>query len=319
MTIKYGVIDTGNIGMYVGACAAHYGLETHLFLGAASISKLQIYSPLGDFLIDRPTVYTDIGQMPRCDILFLNINTLLELEVPLHQVSNYVNEGGVLVLFQKGVGQYLEFKQLSNVTILGGLGWLKPTKINENTLKHDFGDLIELGPYYFSESIEKKEIFSKMDAFIVKPFSGSRLLFKFREDFFDQLWTRYVFNLPYFILSTLYDKYSQEIGEDPFLAQQIGDIRNELLMASQCAYAKVDMQTIMQMDLKLNQSPLSHPGLKQDFDSEKPLHLSDIFQEILTLSQVNCISVPLVQVSHQALSEMEKKRDYDLKGLKLRL
>jgi ketopantoate reductase len=303
--LTYGVIDSGNIGIYLAACASKYNLDVHMYSGDTAISELTVVSPLGDFTENSVKSYDSPLELPCCDVLFLNVNTLFELQLSPSTLKEVISPKGILVLFQKGVNEYPEFSLHPELIVLGGLVWLKPSKVGDDTVKHDFGSLIELGSYYHQQ-IQNEKILSDAAALVINSFSGSRIDFSFTADFSVKSWTRLALNLPYFMLSTLGNKYSQEVfsgdsRDDAF------KIRGEVAQLAKKESVEINHIFIREMDKKLLCSPPSYPGLKQDFDSGSELCLNDIFGRLLDLA-TDGISVPAITSCYDRLIEMENRR-----------
>ena len=180
LNIKYGIIDTGNIGPYIGACAIERGLDMHMFLGESLITEINVCSSEGDFVVSNPKIYVDIKAMPRCDVCFVNINTLLEMKVSMMELKNILSSNGILVLFQKGVNVYEVMDFYPEITVIGGLSWLKPSKTSSNTVQHDFGKLIEVG--FYNVNFNNEDLM-KIKLNLIKPFENSRIQFSFIENY----------------------------------------------------------------------------------------------------------------------------------------
>ncbi|MCD6048480.1 MAG: ketopantoate reductase [Gammaproteobacteria bacterium] len=303
--MKYGIIDDGNIGIYLTACLSAQQLDVHFYGGYSAITMIQVTSPLGDFSAEKFSNYQNLNEFPLCDVLFLNINTLLD-HFMLDQINRFVTSNGILVLFQKGVTFYEAIlQQLPKCTILGALCWLKPTKTSPSTVKHDFGDTINLGVYNPKVNIINSDAQYQLETLLISPFSKSRIKFIHTDNFFHQLWTRYAFNMPYFILSVLYNKFSQEIFHDETLWQRAKEIRQEINQVACAHQIPIQQEQIEKMDLTLAAAPPSYPGLKLDYDNQLPLHLSDIFDGFLFMASSGRINIDQMQEAYKKLLSLE--------------
>jgi ketopantoate reductase len=304
----YGVIDSGNIGIYVAACAAHHDLDVHFFGGDETPSTLNVLSPLGDFSENKLAVCSKITDLPCCDVLFLNVNSLFERNYSAKVIEPLIQKNGILVLFQKGASQYLEFNLHSGLTVLGGLVWLKPSKISSNTVKHDFGSLIELGPYYSLEDVLSGKKQKKLEDYLLNPFLNSRINFSYVDNFSDKSWTRLAFNLPYFVFSVLENKFSQKVFLDKRSAKKARKLRQEVSLLAIQENVTLDENFIHEMDAKLLEAPDSYPGLKQDFDHGNELFLNDLFGMLLDVRDKYSLKVEGITSSYKKLIELEKHR-----------
>ena len=73
--MNYAVIGTGGIGGYYGSRLAQSGHDVHFLLHRdyAFVREhgLQIDSCAGSFHLDRPFVYGDARDMPKCDVVLV--------------------------------------------------------------------------------------------------------------------------------------------------------------------------------------------------------------------------------------------------------
>ena len=105
--MNYAVIGTGGIGGYYGSRLAQSGRDVHFLLHRdfAFVREhgLQIDSCAGSFHLDRPAVYDNARDMPKCDVVLVCLKTvnnhLLESLLP-----PVVRDDTLVVLIQNGIG-----------------------------------------------------------------------------------------------------------------------------------------------------------------------------------------------------------------------
>ena len=103
---SYAVIGTGAMGGLYGGLLARSGFAVHFLANsdAQHIAQkgLQVESPLGDFHLQNVNVYSDVSQMPSCDVTVVALksthNHLLSTILPVT-----TRDGGIVLVLQNGL------------------------------------------------------------------------------------------------------------------------------------------------------------------------------------------------------------------------
>lgn len=299
--VQYAVIDTGNIGAYITAVLADSGACVSAFLGEVAPRGLRIQSCYGDFSTTRFDAVSQVGDLPISDVVFLNVNTWVHFGLSKKVISHVLKSGAILILFQKGVNDYRVFSEwFPQVHILGGLCWLKPTRVSCGRIKHDFGHLIQIGDYLSSNAHPPNYVKQMLTAV---DFS-ERLGFEWIFHFWPCLWTRYVFNLPLFLLSVLENETSKALLENPGSLGIVNQLRREIIAVALAENISVDNAFISIMDQSILKGPASYPGLKQDYDAGRPLDLDDLLGGFFAKAQALQVSVSRVREVYDRLLQL---------------
>ena len=147
---SYAVIGTGGIGGYYGSRLAQCGHDVHFLLHRdyAFVKEhgLQIDSCAGSFHLDRPAVYSDARDMPKCDVVLVCLKTvnnhLLESLLP-----PVVRDDTLVVLIQNGIGVEQDVQEkFPGLQLAAGLAFICSAKAGPGRIDHqcyghiNFGD-----------------------------------------------------------------------------------------------------------------------------------------------------------------------------------
>ncbi len=130
---KYAILGTGALGGFYGAKLQKAGLDVHFLLRSdyQYVSKygLVVESKDGDFSLPQVNAYSDVKQMPQCDVVVVALKTTQNYLLP-QMLSAVVKDDGVVLVLQNGLAVEEEISNIvgNNVSIIGGLCFLCSNK-----------------------------------------------------------------------------------------------------------------------------------------------------------------------------------------------
>ena len=149
--MNYAVIGTGGIGGYYGSRLAQHGHDVHFLLHSdyAFVKEhgLQIDSCAGSFHLDRPAIYCDAHDMPKCDVVLVCLKTvnnhLLESLLP-----SVVRNDTLVVLIQNGIGVEQDVQEkFPGLQLAAGLAFICSAKAGPGRIDHQCYGHINFGDY----------------------------------------------------------------------------------------------------------------------------------------------------------------------------
>ena len=167
--MSYAVIGTGGIGGYYGSRLAQSGRDVHFLLHRdyAFVKEhgLQIDSCAGSFHLDRPAIYSDAHDMPKCDVVLVCLKTvnnhLLESLLP-----PVVRDDTLVVLIQNGIGVEQDVQaKFPGLQLAAGLAFICSAKAGPGRIDHQCYGHVKAGLVEYNEARWKKAVWNM-------PFNG---------------------------------------------------------------------------------------------------------------------------------------------------
>jgi 2-dehydropantoate 2-reductase len=124
--MKIGIIGTGGVGGYFGACLAKNGFDTTFIargenLKAIKSNGLEIKSINGDFTIQNVNVTDKIKDLENTDLIILGVKAWQIKEIR-EDIKNILHKDSIILPLQNGVLAYEELSEIiDNRNILSGL------------------------------------------------------------------------------------------------------------------------------------------------------------------------------------------------------
>lgn len=305
---SYAILGTGALGGYYGACLQRAGLDVHFLLRSdyEYVNKrgLVIESPDDDFILPQVRAYSDVSQMPSCDVVVVALKTTQNHLLP-QLLPPVVKDDGVVLLLQNGLGVEAEVAQIVGPErVMGGLCFLCSNKVGPGHIRHLDYKEIKLGEY--AHKYQACGITERM-RYIADDFERAGIPIRLAEDLLLARWQKLVWNIPYNGLSVVLDATTDELTASKytrFLAEQL---MREVVAGAAAYGCNIPDSFINQMlDHTVKMKPY-RTSMKIDYDERRPLEVEAIFGNPLRAAQAAGVYLPQIATVYQQLKFLDAK------------
>jgi 2-dehydropantoate 2-reductase len=305
---KYAIIGTGALGGFYGAKLQKAGLDVHFLLRSDyhHVSKygLVVESKDGDFRLPQVHTYSDVKEMPQCDVVVVALKTTQNYLLP-QILPSVVKDDGVVLVLQNGLAVEEEiFPIVGNVSIIGGLCFLCSNKVGAGHIHHlDYGQ-ITLGEYAPGYNI--CGITEKMRQ-IADDFVSAGISIELSEDLLLGRWKKLVWNIPYNGLSVILNATTDELMADFHTRNLVEQLMHEVALGAK-SYGRIIADSFIQkmLDYTVNMKPY-RTSMKIDYDQHRPLEVEAMFGNPLRKAQAKGVNLPLISCLYQQLKFLDAK------------
>jgi 2-dehydropantoate 2-reductase len=305
---NYAILGTGALGGYYGACLQRAGLDVHFLLHSdyEHVSKygLIVESPEGDFTLSQVNAYSNVGQMPRCDVVAIALKTtqnhLLSQLLPA-----VVKDDGVVLVLQNGLGIEEEVAQIvGSHRVIGGLCFLCSNKVGPGHIHHlDYKEITlgEYDPNYRSCGITERL------RQIAEDFKRAGIPIQLAEDLLLARWRKLVWNIPYNGLSVILNAMTDELMANKYARSLVEQLMHEVVAgAAKCDRYIPDSFIQKMLDHTAQMKPY-RPSMKIDYDHRRSLEVEAIFGTPLRIARAAGANLPQIDTLYQQLKFLDVK------------
>lgn len=218
--MRYAILGSGAVGGLYGGMLAHAGHDVHFLLHSdyEHVAKhgLRIDSVSGDFVVEHPSIYRDVADMPPCDVVIVALkstnNHLLAGALP-----RLVTADGVVLSLQNGLDvEAAASAAVPGSGVLGGCCFLCSNKVGPGHIRHlDYGRIV-LGVYerVGTETVNV-ETTRQRGQQILADMTGAGIDAQWTDDLAGARWRKLMWNIPFNGLSVVLDAATDEIMSSP--------------------------------------------------------------------------------------------------------
>lgn len=311
---SYAILGTGALGGFYGARLQRTGLDVHFLLHSdyQHVLKhgLAVKSLDGNFTLPYVHAYSDINQMPRCDVVVVALKTTQNKLLP-QMLPAVLKDDGVVLVLQNGLGTEAEVAQIvGDKCIIGGLCFICSNKTGPGQIHHlDYGT-ITLAAY---TSDGKPGGITEQMRQIADDFERASVPIQLAEDLTMARWRKLVWNIPFNGLSVVLDATTAELVADSYARSLAEQLMDEVVTAAKACVGQSSLQEdraipngfIQQM---LNDTAKMKPyrtSMKIDYDERRPLELEAIFGNPLRATQRAGVRLPQTAMLYQQLKFLD--------------
>ena len=309
---RYAILGTGALGGFYGARLSHAGADVHFLLHSdfehVRRHGLVIDSKDGDFVLPEVQAYSDVHEMPRCDVAVVALKATQNHLLP-SLLPPVLADGGVVLLMQNGLGGEEEAaKAAPGHAVLGGLCFLCSNKVGPGHIRHlDYGNVrlaehaADSGPAGVSDRTRG----------IAQDFTSAGIQVDIEEDLVLARWQKLVWNVPMSGLSVVLETDTQALMADPHTRALAEDIMHEVVAGARACGRHVHDSFVKKMiDMTLAMAPY-RASMKVDFDEGKPMEVEAIYGNPLRAARSAGAAMPLVETLYRQLKFLDypNKRD----------
>lgn len=305
---SYAVIGTGAVGGYYGSLLQRSGKEVHYLLHSdydhVKRNGLTIVSRGGDFVLPRVNAYNDPRTMPRCDVAIVALKATANGILP--DILPYVvNENGVVLLLQNGLGQEDFIAAIAGVKIiLAGLCFVCTAKTGPGAICHqDYGSVILA---QFTKDSSPGGITQVM-RHIAADLTAAGVPVDMSPDLVDARWRKLVWNIPFSGLSTLFQVDTARIINWPPMQKLAMDLMQEVAEGASALGRIIPPAFIDKMMADTRNMRPYFPSMKFDFDAGKELELEAMYHKPLEAAAAHGRRLARIEMLYEELSFLQEK------------
>lgn len=311
---SYAILGTGALGGFYGAHLQRAGLDVHFLLRSdyqhVRECGLVIESPNGNFTLPYVHAYSDINNMPRCDVVVVALKTTQNKLLP-QILPAVLKDGSVVLVLQNGLGIEDEVAQIvGHQCIIGGLCFICSNKVGPGYIRHlDYGT-ITLGEY---RSDGKLGRVTEQMCQIACDFERAGIPIQLTEDLLMARWRKLVWNIPFNGLSVILDATTAELVADIHARSLAEQLMGEVVAAAEACTPRLSPQEKRTIPDGFSQKMLDdtakmkpyRTSMKIDYDERRPLEVEAIFGNPLRVAQQVGVYLPHVAVLYQQLKFLD--------------
>ena len=304
MQRSYAIIGTGALGGFYGARLQHAGCELHFLLHRdyehVRQHGLICESPDGDFTLPKVNAYSDVRDMPKCDVVCVCLKTTQNHLLP-QLLPPLVKDDGVVLVMQNGLGMEAEVAEIVGAQrVVGGLCFLCSNKVAPGLIRHLGYTLVALGEF------ATRGVSERLHA-IAGDFRRANVETELAEDLDIARWQKLVWNIPYNGLSVVLDATTRELMAHPQSRRLVEAIMREVVTdARACGVALTD-DIIGRMLSNTEKMEPYRTSMKIDYDERRPLEVEAIFGNPLRAVQRTGAASPLLEQLYAALTFLDAR------------
>ena len=301
-TRRYAILGTGALGGFYGARLCRAGADVHFLLHSdyehVRRHGLVIDSKDGDFVLPKVQTYSDVREMPRCDVAVVALKATQNHLLP-SLLPPVLADDGVVLLMQNGLGGEEDAaRAVPGHVVLGGLCFLCSNKVGPGHIRHlDYGNVrfaeyaVDLAPAGISDPMRT----------IAQDFASAGIQVDLKEDLVLARWQKLVWNVPMSGLSVVLDTDTQALMADPHTRALAEDIMHEVVAGAEACGRHVHDSFVRKMiDMTLAMAPY-RASMKIDFDEGKPMEVEAIYGNPLRAARSAGAAMPRIETLYRQL------------------
>ena len=300
--MSYAVIGTGGIGGYYGSRLAQGGHAVHFLLHRdyAFVKEhgLQIDSCAGSFHLDRPAIYSDAHDMPKCDVVLVCLKTvnnhLLESLLP-----PVVRDDTLVVLIQNGIGVEQDVQgKFPGLQLVAGLAFICSAKAGPGRIDHQCYGHINFGDYSCRDKDVLRRVTDDFNAAGVK--AGI-------VEYNEARWKKAVWNMPFNGMTVALGTQTDMLLRNPSTRRLIREQMLEVVGAARhLGVTHIDESFADEMITTTDVMTPYSPSMKLDFDNRRPMEIDYLYTRPLRIAREAGFPMPRLEMLEAELRFLEQ-------------
>ena len=300
--MNYAVIGTGGIGGYYGSRLAQHGHDVHFLLHSdyAFVKEhgLQIDSCAGSFHLDRPAIYCDARDMPKCDVVLVCLKTvnnrLLESLLP-----SVVRNDTLVVLIQNGIGVEQDVQEkFPGLQLAAGLAFICSAKAGPGRIDHQCYGHINFGDYSCRDADALRRVADDFNAAGVQ--AGI-------VEYNEARWKKAVWNMPFNGMTVALGTQTDMLLRNPSTRRLIREQMLEVIGAARHLGVKcIDESFADNMITTTDAMTPYSPSMKLDFDNRRPMEIDYLYTRPLRIAREAGFAMPRLEMLEAELRFLER-------------
>jgi 2-dehydropantoate 2-reductase len=305
---SYAIVGTGAVGGYYGSLLQRSGKEAHFLLHSdydhVKRYGLTIASKYGDFVLSCVNAYNNPHTMPRCDVAVVALKATTN-SILLDILPHIVNENGIVLLLQNGLGQEELIAAITGVkTIVAGLCFICTTKVGPGSICHqDYGS-VRLSQ--FTKDNSPGQI-TEIVRHIAADLTAAGVTVDMEPDLIEARWRKLVWNIPFSGLTTLFQVDTAHVVNSLPLQRLAKDLMVEVIEGASALGRIIPESFIDQMITNTQKMRPYFPSMKLDLDVGKELELEAMYKKPLEAAALHGKRLMRIEMLYNELSFLQEK------------
>lgn len=308
------IIGTGAIGGYCAVKLQQAGFDVSCLCGSdyETIKKngLTLIENDGSEIIAHVKTFSRIQQLSPADFVLVALKTTAN-SILKDSLNSLIKQNGAVVLLQNGIGMESEIAEyIEPEKIIGGICYIKVTKIAPGVIRHFGFNNVELAQYYANEheegissNVEELSIILQKAGLEAKPAPHLPSI----------RWKKLGGNIATSGLCIALNASHNELVENPDSFVLLKKITQEAVTAATKSGAQLP-DDFFKFRLKVFESfktmEKHNSSMKDDFDANKPIELDAIYKNALSIAAKHGVKMPYTEMLyHQLLFMVAKKQE----------
>ena len=314
---SYAILGTGALGGFYGARLQQAGLEVHFLLHRdyqhVRQHGLVVESTEGNFTLPQVHAYSDVQDMPRCDVVAVALKTTQNYLLP-HLLPAVAKDGGVVLVLQNGLGVEEEVAQIvGSQRVIGGLCFVCANKIGPGRIRQWDYSSIFLAEY--SPAYQPTEVTQRLRQ-IAADFERAAIPIEVGQDLLLARWRKLVWNIPFNGLSVVLNATTAELMANPDARSLVEELMDEVAIAAHRCVGEgssTENRLITENFIQklLEDTTRMQPyrtSMKIDYETGRPLEVEAIFGNPLRAAQQAGIDLPKIATLYRQLKFLDARQ-----------
>lgn len=277
MVLDIAIIGTGGIGGYYGARLAHAGHRVHFLLNSeyeyVKQHGLIVDSHYGDFSLEKPLVYNNIGDMPACDLVCVAVKATANPHV-FAKLAPLLKPDTNILLLQNGFGNEQKLQALyPNQHIFGGLCFICTFREGPGRIRHAFYGKITLAALNMADTERLHSLAETFRAAGVEIIENPDLMLA--------RWKKLVWNMPYNGLTVVMDCQTDRLVTESSMLELTRAMMVEVLEAARACGVTIEERFVDEMIQSTIDMVPYDPSMRLDYLAKRPMEIDIIYGNVI--------------------------------------
>lgn len=290
--MKIYVVGTGGVGGYFGGLLAKAGNNVTFVARNESFLALKkdglvVKSVVGDFEIKSIQVIENISEIKDPDLVLFTVKTYQTEEVAT-ELAKVVSQKTIIITFQNGIDNDESIKKhIPNGNVYPGVAIIISAKTGANIISQTGGPRkLTFGDRNNSNNKNLREIETLM--------KNASIDASVSDDITRDLWTKFLFIIPFAGLTAMYQKPIGEILSDPIKKKQYKDCLSEVIDVANSMNVKMNNDVFESvMTMTTNMVATAKSSLLVDIENGRPTEIETLHGTLLKLAREKGIEAPI--------------------------
>jgi len=305
---SYAILGTGALGGFYGSRLQQAGVEVHFLLHRdyqhVREQGLVIESTDGNFHLPQVNAYSDVKNMPRCDVVAVTLKITQNHLLP-QMLPAVIKEDGVILVLQNGLGIEEQVAQIVGAErVLGGLCFVCANKVGPGHIRHwDYSSIFLVE---YTSGYKPCEITQRMRE-IAGDFERAGIPIELGQDLLLARWRKLVWNIPFNGLSVVLDATTDELMADHYGRRLVEQLMGEVAVAAHSCGRMITDHFIQKMLQETAKMKPYRTSMKIDYEEGRPLEVEAILGNPLRVAQQAGASLSMITMLYQQLKFLDAR------------
>lgn len=287
--LRYAIVGSGAVGGLYGAMLARGGHDVHFLMRSdyEHVKKhgLRIDSVSGDFVVSSPNIYSDVHDMPKCDVIIVAMKSTSNACLAEYLPELVADQAAVLTL-QNGLDVEADCvralsrdgRPIENVDVLGGCCFLCSNKVGPGHIEHlDYGRIVFGQFQHTGATLNVSSSKDRWGARIEAEMTGSGIDAHWTDNLAAARWRKLMWNIPFNGLSVALNCSTDAIIASPPARSLAERLIREVHHGAGVCGIQIEQSAI---EKTMNHTETMVPydsSMRLDFLAGRPMEIDAIF------------------------------------------